>query len=39
LYFTMISIENDFSDRLGLLLCFLRGHFDMFGHGLVPFRQ
>ena len=35
--FTMVSIEDDFSDGLGLLLCFLCGHFAMFGHGLIPF--
>jgi hypothetical protein len=29
----MIGIEDDFSDRFGLLLCFLRGHFVMFSHG------
>jgi hypothetical protein len=28
----MIGIEDHFSDRFSLLLCFLRCHFDMFGH-------
>ena len=37
LHFSMISIENYFPNRLGLLLCFLRGQFAMFGHGLNPF--
>ena len=32
LNFAMIGVENNFSDRFGFLLCFLRCHFDMFGH-------
>jgi hypothetical protein len=32
----MVSIKDNFPDRLGFLFCFLRGHFDMFGHRLVP---
>ena len=35
----VIGVENDFSNRFGFLFCFLRGHFDMFGHRFVPSRQ
>jgi len=38
LHFVVVRVENDFSDRLGLSLCFLGSHFDMFGHGWFPSR-
>ena len=37
-YFILIGIEDYFSNRFGFLFCFLRIHFDMFGHGFMPFR-